>query len=538
MRRIGPSGSPADLLRAGAWPDGRELPIEREETHVSVVLLRDEVALKVKKAVRFPFLDYSTAAARRAACEAEVALNRRLAPEVYRGVIDVRVDDAGRWTLVGDGPIVDAAVLMQRMPVEASFASRLEQGRLGGRELALLADRIAEFHAAANHGVDIDAFATPAAILANAEANFVEAEPAATALLGRDAAHDARERLRAFLRDHEEKLLARISNGRIRDGHGDLRLEHVYLLGEREIVVLDCVEFSDRYRCGDVASDVAFLAMDLAWHGAPACAERWLAEYARASSDFDLYGVVDLYGAYRAWVRAKIEIANGRSERARKYLLLALAEVSAPIETPRIIVVMGAIAAGKSTVAARIGARRCVPVIGADPIRKRMHGVPQPERIGSGEPFQGAYDPGATERVYGELLRCAEVVLRSGRSVVLDATFRTAALREGPTGRTRRSRTSCCSSRRPSPRTARETCSSPTPGSSRADPPKRKGKITRSGVCDGPRRIQSSSSSSSSAPPSASSAPSPSSPPNIRSSPAASARFSSSVSRASGWRRT
>lgn len=416
-----------DLFRPEAWPDGRDLPIEREETHVSVVLLRGDVALKIKKPVSLGFLDFSTPEARRRACDDEVRLNRRLAEDVYLGVDDVRLDGEGRWTLAGDGPVVDAAVRMKRLPAGDTLEARLADGRLAAADLRRVAARIARFHDACARGDAIDRHAEPDRIRANAEENFAAAGRAAEEILGPGPAARARERLRRFLDEHEDRLRARIAAGRICDGHGDLRLDHVYVRGEA-ITVLDCVEFADRYRCGDVASDVAFLAMDLAWRGHPDLAERWLAEYAAASGDVDLYGVVDLYCSYRAWVRAKIEIALGRPDRARRYLLLALAELSEPVEPPRILVALGPIASGKSTLAARLADLLHLPVLATDPVRKRLLGVAPTARAGSA-PFAGAYDAAVTRRVYDELLRGAEVVVRSGRSVVLDATFRTAASR-------------------------------------------------------------------------------------------------------------
>jgi aminoglycoside phosphotransferase family enzyme len=241
--------SPDDLLRPEAWPDGLDLPIAREETHASVVLLRGETALKLKKPVSLGFLDFSTAARRRVACEDEVRLNRRLAPDVYLGVQDVRLGPDGRWTLTGDGPVVEAAVRMRRLPPEATLEARVDDGRLTARDLRRVAERIARFHDEAPRSAEIDRYAAPALIRANAEENFVQAGPEAARILGEEAAARARARLRDFLERHEDRLRARIAAGRICEGHGDLRLDHVYLLGP-EVVVLDCVEFSDpRTRC-------------------------------------------------------------------------------------------------------------------------------------------------------------------------------------------------------------------------------------------------------------------------------------------------
>jgi predicted kinase len=186
-----------------------------------------------------------------------------------------------------------------------------------------------------------------------------------------------------------------------------------------------------------VAADIAFLAMDLNWHERPDLGEVLLAEYARRSGDYDLYGVIDFYESYRAHVRGKVSSlleadpalsADARSRaaaEARKYYVLAEASTREPLRTPALFALGGVIASGKSTLASALGDLLDAPVIEADRTRKQL-GAAEPVTAWHDAPFAGHYDAGTTAAVYGELLRRARVVLESKRSVVLDASFRAA----------------------------------------------------------------------------------------------------------------
>jgi predicted kinase len=221
-----------------------------------------------------------------------------------------------------------------------------------------------------------------------------------------------------------------------------LRLEHVYLGADDSITIIDCIEFNDRFRYGDVCADIAFLSMDLAWHGRVDLAERFLARYARESSDYDLYSVVNFYESYRAFVRGKVAAllaadteasmdARERARReARRYFILALAFERPPLAPPRVVAVGGMIASGKSNASATIGELLAAPVLSSDRTRKHLMGREPTESVRS-EAWSGAYSPNATKAVYDELWRLADIVLSSGRPIVIDASFRTAAMREG-----------------------------------------------------------------------------------------------------------
>jgi aminoglycoside phosphotransferase family enzyme/predicted kinase len=431
--------------------DLRSRALELVETHISWVLLGPDEVWKLKKPVDFGFLDFRALEQRRRACEAEVTLNQRLAPGVYLGVVPVTraADGVHRFAqqvvegqvVEGHGEVVDYAVHMRRLSDADRADLRLAEGRLAWSELEALVRRLVRFHAGAAQSEVIARFGSVESVATNVQENFAQAGERLRALAPAGVEREVEAAQLAFLRDHADDFARRIERGKIRDGHGDLRLEHVYFppardaSGEPEPVVIDCIEFNERFRYADVCADVAFLSMDLAFHGHVAQKERLLAAYAREADDYDLYTVVDFYESYRAYVRAKVcalGLDSARSlaarERlehdARRYLLLSLASERPPLGAPRLFAFGGLIASGKSTLAEAYAHELALPVVGSDRTRKALHGKAPTEALGA-----EAYSASASEAVYEEVLRRAALVLASGRSVIVDASFRARAAR-------------------------------------------------------------------------------------------------------------
>lgn len=413
------------------------------ETHISWVFLRADEVFKVKKPVDLGFLDFTSPEKRRAACEAEVELNRRLAPGVYLGVVPVTREDDGRHGFGGDGEAVDWAVKMVRLDDASRADALLERGRLGFDDVEALAEQVADFHARSARRPEIDRFGETEHIAVNVVENFEQTRESLGRYLEPAACVEIEAWQRNFLAAQGELFERRIREGRVRDGHGDLRLEHVYFDERREPVratIVDCIEFNDRFRYADVCADVAFLAMDLAWHGRVDLAEAFLAAYALAANDYDLYPLVDFYESYRAFVRGKIatfgaadtELPVRARERheaeARRYFLLALASERRSLLPPAVVAVGGIIASGKSTVARHLARELGAPVVEADRTRKFLSGV-EPEEKMHVPAWQGPYTPERTEEVYRELRRRAGAVLEGRRPVVLDASFRSRSRR-------------------------------------------------------------------------------------------------------------
>jgi aminoglycoside phosphotransferase family enzyme len=302
--------------------------MQLRETHISEVFLTRENVYKVKKPVQLGFLDFSTLERRKAFCEAEVKLNRRLAPSVYRGVVPVTQRGKGPHKLGGEGPIVDYAVEMKRLPDSDAADVRLRNGRLERGDLQRIAVQLADFHRRARCDEETSRFGTPEAIASNVIENFEQTRSSAPRFLPA-AELEALERWqREFLERERPRFEARIAAQRVRDGHGDLRLEHCYLDATGGVEIIDCIEFNERFRYGDVCADLAFLAMDLTWHERPDLSEALLAFYASLTDDHDLYGVVDFYESYRAYHPRGRRIGQPRCARARSspsaQVLLAL----------------------------------------------------------------------------------------------------------------------------------------------------------------------------------------------------------------------
>ncbi len=438
-----------DLLRPEAYGALHPRVIELVETHVSQVVLLEADVFKRKKPVNLGFLDFTTLERREAACRAEVELNARLAPGIYLGVVAVRADASGRAFVDVDGrgeargaPILDYVVHMRRLPDERRADVLLARRELSAAHVDALASRLARFHEEAPGGPEALVHGRVEAILRNVEENFAQTRERMAQYLPEDQSREIREWQSRFLEEHAALFQARIDAGRVRDGHGDLRLEHVYFETEGLApTIIDCIEFSERFRFADVCADVAFLSMDLEAHGRVDLAERFLARYARDSDDYGLYALVDFYEGYRAFVRAKVamilaadasieaRVREKAAAEARRHLLLALSEGRRSVLPPSVVAVGGIIASGKSTLAQALAAEMGAPAIEADRTRKSMLGV-APEQPVHEAAWSGAYDPAFTEAVYAEVLRRADVVVGSGRPVVIDASFRSPAMRE------------------------------------------------------------------------------------------------------------
>jgi aminoglycoside phosphotransferase family enzyme len=250
----------AELLRPAAFahpaPDPRLI-----ETHISWVILAGAFVYKLRKPVDFGFLDFSTPEQRRADCEAEVRLNRRLCPDLYLGVVDV-VERDGRLSIAGPGIPVEPAVMMCRLPEAGMLPALLERRMVDDRLMDRLARCLAQFHAGAATGDGVDQHASLSSLCANWSENFAQT----TDFVGRTIRAEPHARIQAYVQDfvdvHTDLLEQRIQQGCIRDGHGDLHAGSVCVT-HRRLYLFDCIEFNDRFRCADVAAEVAFLAMDL-----------------------------------------------------------------------------------------------------------------------------------------------------------------------------------------------------------------------------------------------------------------------------------
>jgi aminoglycoside phosphotransferase family enzyme/predicted kinase len=430
-RQVGdiPEGLDAALRDPAIYPHPVER-IEVEETHISKVFLTGLFVYKVKKPVDFGFLDFSTLAQRRHWCEQEVQLNRRLSRGVYVEVVEITREAEG-FALGGKGEPVEYAVKMRELPRTRSMLALLRRGEVTPAMIDDLARILAAFYSAARGGPEIDAMGSVEVIRANTEENFFQIEPFVAALLEREKFLFVRRAVKEFLERHGDLFQRRVETGRIRDGHGDLRLDHIYF--EDRIQIIDCVEFNERLRREDVTADLAFLAMDLDSLGCGHLGWRLIRTYAQAAGDPEIYILLDFYKCYRAYVRCKVDclrLAEGGLEdaeaqelrrQARRHSRLATA-YAATFSRQTLWVVCGLSASGKSTIAREMATRLRVGVQSSDVVRKLLLGIP-PYEPAPAEFGEGIYTPARTASTYEALLGEVREELRCGRSTIADATF-------------------------------------------------------------------------------------------------------------------
>jgi aminoglycoside phosphotransferase family enzyme/predicted kinase len=404
------------------------------QTHISWVVLAGEHAYKIKKPLNLGFLDFRSLETRKRMCAEEVRLNSRTCSTLYYGTVGI-CREGGRYRIGGPGEVVDYAVHMRRLPPERVLANLLDAGAVTYAMAGRLVWKVARFHAAAAGGKKVRAAGGYATMVENWESNL----EAITPLVGRtlspaqfDAIHSYAD---AFLSDERALLLAREQEGRVRDGHGDLRADAIAFDGGSPdgVCIFDCLEFDERLRCSDTGLDIAFLAMDVERRGHTEVADVILSLYTAAAADKTLPLVMNAFRAYRAVIRGKVAgILMGQEDvpaeqrraaevESRQHFELA-ESYAKPNSPPRVVVVMGLTGSGKSVVAGALAHRIGAVLLSTDIVRKELAG----EKPGRGRPVavdSGAYAPESRERVYEEMARQAEEYLSEGRAVVLDGTY-------------------------------------------------------------------------------------------------------------------
>jgi hypothetical protein len=291
------------LLDPKIYPD---LPKEVEviETHISLVFLTRKYVYKVKKPVDFGFLDFTSLDKRKYFCEQEVKLNRRLSPDIYLGVVEITFD-RDRISFNGKGQVEEYAVQMKRIPEELLLDKLLAKGQVDREMMDALSERLARFYASAETNEHIKSFAKPERVKQDTDENFDQTGKYVGVVISKPVYEEIQKRTDEFFRTREALFHRRIVSDRIRDCHGDLRLEHIFW--GKEIAIFDCVEFNQRFRYTDVAADMAFLAMDLDYHGREDLCEHLIQAYIGKSGDQEVLSVLDFYKCYRAYVRGKVE---------------------------------------------------------------------------------------------------------------------------------------------------------------------------------------------------------------------------------------
>jgi aminoglycoside phosphotransferase family enzyme/predicted kinase len=435
----------------------RPTEVRSIQTHISWVFIASPFVFKAKKPVNLGFLDFSTLEKRHYFCQREVDLNRRLAPEIYLGVVPIYKIGAG-FSFNAGGEIVEYAVKMKELPQggpdhrrlgEGGFLNELlEKNLVGEKEINRVISTLRRFYESETPTPEIEQWGMPKKLKISTDENFAQVEPFIGKTISPAVFEAVCHYTNQFYQVNENLFHQRIQRQRILDCHGDLRLDHVHLTPEAA-TIFDCIEFNDRFRFIDVANDLAFLAMDFDFKGRSDLGNLFLRNAARELGDTGMLKLANFYKCYRAFVRGKVESVQAtekettnprdHEQQAARYFRLALRYAIAGSE-PLILVVMGRVGTGKSTIAKRLASELDWPVFSSDETRKTLAGIPLTARTPQDDRNK-IYSSRMTQRTYSKLVGdgLAAVGCSRGRrarplqphnGVILDATFSTRALRE------------------------------------------------------------------------------------------------------------
>jgi len=414
------------LLCPPAYPETTS-SVKLLQTHISYLFLTDAHVYKFKKPVNFGFLDFTSLEQRRFYCNEELRLNRRLSPDIYLGIAELRQDKQGRLAINGNGEIIDYAVKMIRLPEQRMMARLLDRNEVTPAELSEIARLVAGFHNTAARGPGIDLFGSVEMIRTNWEENLQQVKP----YLERTIAARTHDLIGTWaikrLQDDETLFRERVANGFIRECDGDLHSENICL--DDKVHIFDCIEFNEKFRYTDTAADVAFMVMDLENHGRRDLADLFAAEYIAVSGDRGITEVLPLYLANRAFIRGKVEsfrlddkgIAaeekSAASTRAKRFFRLSRGYALREKLPLSLIMTCAPTGSGKSSMAAELAFQLGIEHFSTDIERKRLAGIAPGERGGD------IYTPEWHRRTYQQLENLTREQLSKGASVIVDGTF-------------------------------------------------------------------------------------------------------------------
>jgi uncharacterized protein len=428
--RIAPEKLIAFLLEPRSYPH-RPHRVRLVQTHVSYLFVAAPYVYKVKKPLNLGFLDFSSIENRRYFSEREVILNRRLCPSIYLEVVPISLT-AGQLAFGSGAEVVEFAVKMRKLQNRYFLLRLLEHNHVGTRELDRIVSTLRAFYEKQIPAREVINWGRIGRLKISTNENFRQTKAFIGCTISRAAFQTIRLYTAKFYQRNVELFNSRIRQKWIRDCHGDLHLEHIHL-APKVLSIYDCIEFNDRFRYIDVASDVAFLAMDFDFHGCPDLSRQLIERMAVALSDRGMRRLIDFYKCYRAYVRGKVESfrqseaempETERTEsrtRARRYFQLALQYAICGSE-PMVVIVIGRIGSGKSTLAHALGSESGWEVFSSDRIRKEVAGV-APYKRGGSAARRRLYSKAMTRKTYDTLLREAANRVKQRQCLIIDATF-------------------------------------------------------------------------------------------------------------------
>lgn len=414
------------------------------QTHISYVVLTGKYAYKFKKPVNFGFLDFSTLKKRKYFCEEEIRLNRRICPEIYLEVVTLnRKND--NITFNGSGEVIDYAVKMKEFPQSFILNKLIEKNKIDEKIIENIVDMLVNFYKSSKSTNDINYFGTTEVIKNNTEENFDQTKGFINLTITKEKFDFIKKRTNNFINANTNFFDERIKNGFIKDCHGDLHSGNIVLLDDK-IYIFDCIEFNKRFRYSDVASDIAFLSMDLDFLGKPYLSSYLIEKYVDKSKDENIFNILNFYKCYRAFIRGKVigfklndkKIDQLEKEKtiklAKKYFDLAyfyskLFSKNKKDVKPIFFITTGLTGSGKTTVARKFAVDYNAKMISTDTVRKEFAGIDKYERHFDAY-NTGLYSPIKMKQIYNKIFDKADILLNSKKNVVLDATFKSKKLRD------------------------------------------------------------------------------------------------------------
>ncbi|UCC73464.1 MAG: AAA family ATPase [Gemmatimonadota bacterium] len=430
------AATPPETIDFFLDPKSYEHPVDgvlHQQTHISHLFFAGDYVYKVKKPVDMGFLDFSTLEKRRAAAMAEIELNRRISPDVYLDLAAVHRDEGGQLSFGAPALVEEIAVVMKRLPDEQRLSSLIQAGRVRPGTMRDLGRLVADFHARAETSPEISTFGSLDVVRHNWDENFEQTESFIGRTLTYRTWESCKTEIERFMRVYADLFEERIAGGWIRDCHGDLQTDDIFIDPESGTAhVLDCIEFNERFRYSDTIADIAFLSMDLRYRGRDDLAAAFLDAYYDSSSDQRIPSLLRFYESYRAYVRGKVrsfvvaqdgpsvEEKAAATDEARRFFERSLAE--ALRLRPRLVLVVGLMGSGKTRQSEELSQRSGARVLHSDVMRKQLAGIePDEERK---VPFgTGIYSQEWTDRTYRALVFEAKRELARGNSVILDASW-------------------------------------------------------------------------------------------------------------------
>jgi len=415
------------------------------QTHISFVVLTGEFAYKIKKAVDFGFLNFSTLEKRKYFCEEELRLNKRLCKDIYLEVLPI-TEKNGKIRINGQGKVIDYTLKMKEFPQDKIMSKLIKEDKVDENIIDRIVDILIDFYKKSKRNDEIDNFGNLDIIKNNTDENFQQTQEFIDLTIPKKYFDFIKDSTNKFLREKNKLFKNRVKDGYIRDCHGDLHSGNI-VVDENKIYIFDCIEFNKRFRYSDLASDLAFLSMDLDYLGHPYLSSYLINKYVEKSKDTEIYKIINFYKSYRAYVRGKVigfklndpninkKEKNDIINTAKRYFELSyyyslLFSKDIEKDSKRILfITTGLTGTGKTTVAKKLSIDYNAEIVSTDSVRKEIEGMDRFERHYDAY-NTGLYSPEKMRYAYDKVLEKGNFYLKKNRNVVLDATFKNNELRK------------------------------------------------------------------------------------------------------------